>query len=198
MNNQTQIGITIAGVAVVSAVAAVVFNKILPDKPQVRDSYQRSYPEEKAEDNYTGYDSEEGGWKQSNFVERPKMPYSSAPISNEWDKPFPRQNDRFETSAPRQNDRFESSALRQNGRVEPSAPPRPSFDDGWANSESKDHLDNFADPDPSFSQAPKPLPITQPEANMQEPKAPGQGMMGGMRQTRCKHCHSTLRYTRRR
>ena len=165
MNNQTQIGITIAGVAVVSAVAAVVLNKLLPDKPQVRDSYARSYPEEKAEDTYPGYDSDEDPNHRDQSWSRAEHPKTYEPIK-------PRT------------------------LVEPSAPPRPSFNDNWAYEASMAPKSDSVD----WDSAPAPLPIVPPTQPLAQPsqQPPSQGMMGGMRQTRCKHCHSRIKYTRRR
>jgi hypothetical protein len=70
MNDTSQMGITIAGVAVVSAIAAVVFNKLNPETrkesyarqfaEEAPRSRSRQFGEEKGEDNYTGYDSDEG------------------------------------------------------------------------------------------------------------------------------------------
>ena len=68
MNDTSQMGITIAGVAVVSAIAAVVFNKLNPETrkesyarqfaEEAPRSRSRQFGEEKGEDNY--YDSDEG------------------------------------------------------------------------------------------------------------------------------------------
>ena len=51
-----------------------------------------------------------------------------------------------------------------------------------------------------WDSAPAPLPIVPPTQPLAQPsqQPPSQGMMGGMRQTRCKHCHSRIKYTRRR
>ena len=60
MNEPSQMGITIAGIAVVSAIAAVVFNK-LNEEPRLSSgsSYARRFAEEKADDTYPGYESDE-------------------------------------------------------------------------------------------------------------------------------------------
>jgi hypothetical protein len=176
MNDTSQMGITIAGVAVVSAIAAVVFNKLNPEPRLSRYS----------PDNY--YESEEDLPRRQSFDALPPR------------TPFAPSRQSFDTLPPRT-------------QVAPSAPSRPSFEDDFQTSPN----DDFDEPSRSFEEQPsfeeefdidsvdsspsapsvQSAPSAPSASSVQSAQSSPGAMVGGMRHTRCKHCHSRLRYTRR-
>ena len=188
MNEQSQIGITIAGVAVVSAIAAVAFNK-LNVEPRLSRSNQY---EEKADDNYEG---DEG-------VDPPDRPWSLKNAGN-WDRlPSKFDESSYIPAAPSAPPRPSFDSTPPYTPVAPSAPPRPSFGNDFEELEPE-RPEPSAPPRPSFPndfQSPSESSVRDESQSSQSvpPVPPGQGaMMGGARHTRCKHCHSRLKYTRK-
>jgi len=197
MNDTSQMGITIAGVAVVSAIAAVIFNKLNPEPRLSRYS----------QDNY--YESEEDLPRRQSFdALPPRTPFApSAPSRPSFDT-LPRTP--FAPSAP---SRQSFDTLPPRTPVAPSAPSRPSFEDDFQTSPN----DEFDEPSRSFEEQPsfeeefdidsvdsspsapsvQSAPSVPSASSVQSAQSSPGAMVGGMRHTRCKHCHSRLRYTRR-
>ena len=219
MNEPSQMGITIAGIAVVSAIAAVVFNK-LNEEPRLSSgsSYARRFAEEKADDTYPGYESDE--YVDPARRERARENESRRPKrDDDFGEP------RAAPSAPLRESSFDSSSVPPRdfsfdssdssfapasapASASSSAPPRDSsfapprdssFAPSSASSNQLNDYEEFDRPSDDFQSAtdePRSSSMVQ-RPSLGQPVQSSQGMLGGRGHTRCKHCHSRLRYTRR-
>ena len=205
MNDQSQIGITIAGVAVVSALAAVVFNR-LNTEPR----FSRSSSEY-----LDGYDEK---YRDSDPLRSSSGVNPLDAVDVPWSD-FNRQKRQEIQSDDEFHDAMGSNSSSQRSSKLLGSPERPSqisslgastgSSSGFSQDLSQDLSERPSQNDSLFESfdeqpssttpegPPPPLPETPPG---QQGQAPGQqpGMSGGARLTRCKHCHSRIKYTRRR
>ena len=237
MNDTSQMGITIAGVAVVSAIAAVVFNKLNPETrkesyarqfaEEAPRSRSRQFGEEKGEDNY--YDSDEGvepriknrlqpGVSRTSFgSDFDDLQEQSLPDYVEAEPNASRQSFEDDFQSPSESlsgfsqgssSGFASGLARSSTGSSSGFAPRSSSgsssglatgsssglatgsSSGLATGSSSGLATGLA-PGSSTGLAPGLAPGSSTGL------APGPSMIGGTRHTRCKHCHSRLKYTRR-
>jgi hypothetical protein len=241
MNDTSQMGITIAGVAVVSAIAAVVFNKLNPETrkesyarqfaEEAPRSRSRQFGEEKGEDNY--YDSDEG--VEPRIKNRLQPGVSRTSFGSDFDDVQEQSIPDYveaEPNASRQSfeDDFQSPSESLSGfsqgsssGLAPGLAPGSSsgFASGLARSSSgsssgfaprsssglSSGLSTGLAPGSSTGLAPGLAPGSSSglstglapgsSTGSSTGLAPGPSMIGGTRHTRCKHCHSRLKYTRR-
>ena len=206
MNDTSQMGITIAGVAVVSAIAAVAFNK-LNEEPRLSRGSSRQYTEE----TYPGYESDEGveppsklrEWARENESRRPKRDddfgeyreapnaLSSVPVR---ESSFASSVPSFASSGVPRDSSFGSSASSQLKDYE-EYDDRPSDDFQSITDDLDERRSSSMVQRPSLGQSSLGQSSLGPSAS--QPVQSSQGMLGGRGHTRCKHCHSRLRYTRR-
>jgi hypothetical protein len=221
MNDTSQMGITIAGVAVVSAIAAVAFNK-LNEEPRLSRGSSRQYTEE----TYPGYESDEGveppsklrEWARENESRRPKRDddfgeYREAPSTSSFaSSSVPVRESSFASSSVPRDSSFDSGAS--------TGVPRDSSFGSSASSQLKDYEEYDDRPSDDFQSITDDLDERRSSSMVQRPSLgqsslgpsssqsslgpsasqpvqSSQGMLGGRGHTRCKHCHSRLRYTRR-
>ena len=233
MNDTSQMGITIAGVAVVSAIAAVVFNKLNPETrkesyarqfaEEAPRSRSRQFGEEKGEDNY--YDSDEG--VEPRIKNRLQPGVSRTSFGSDFDDVQEQSIPDYveaEPNASRQSfeDDFQSPSESLSGFSQGSSTGSSSgFASGLARSStgsssgfaprsssgSSSGLSTGLAPGSSSGLATGSSPGLAPGSSTGSSSglapgsstglAPGPSMIGGTRHTRCKHCHSRLKYTRR-
>jgi hypothetical protein len=196
MNDPSQIGITIAGVAVVSALAAVVFNRLNTEPRFSRSSSISNDYNEYNDGTPHPLDAVDVPWSDHNRAKR-EAPVESEKTSDSNYFDAMGSNSSSQRSPERQSE-ISSLGMSQGSSVGSSV--GSSFGSSQSSSErpsqNEPAFDESFDQQPSSTTPegpPPPLPETPPG------QQPGQqGMSGGARVTRCKHCHSRIKYTRRR
>ena len=237
MNDTSQMGITIAGVAVVSAIAAVVFNKLNPETrkesyarqfaEEAPRSRSRQFGEEKGEDNY--YDSDEGvepriknrlqpGVSRTSFgsdfddLQEQSIPdyveaepnASRQSFEDDFQSPSESLSGFSQGSSTGSSSGFASGLARSSSGFAPRSSSGSSS--GFAPGSSSGLATGLATGSSSGSSSGLPTGLAPGSSTGLAPGlapgsstglAPGPSMIGGTRHTRCKHCHSRLKYTRR-